>query len=138
MEASEARAHQGRNVKRIREMLGIKQEALALDLGISQQAISQLEQREALEREMLEKIAGVLKVSPEAIESFSEEKAITIISNSFHDDSVAFSENYKCTFNPLDKVVQLYDEKIALYERMLRDKQELIERLEKALAQPGK
>ena len=38
-----ATSHHGRNVKRIREMLGIKQEALAIDLGISQQAISALE-----------------------------------------------------------------------------------------------
>jgi transcriptional regulator with XRE-family HTH domain len=48
--------HHGRNVKRIREILGIKQEALAMDLGISQQAISSLEQREALDKDLLEKI----------------------------------------------------------------------------------
>jgi transcriptional regulator with XRE-family HTH domain len=47
--------HEGRNVKRIREILGIKQDALAMDPGISQQAISALEQKEALDREMLEK-----------------------------------------------------------------------------------
>jgi DNA-binding XRE family transcriptional regulator len=29
----EQKVHQGRNVKRFREMLGIKQEALAFDLG---------------------------------------------------------------------------------------------------------
>jgi len=29
----EQKIHQGRNVKRFREMLGIKQEALAFDLG---------------------------------------------------------------------------------------------------------
>lgn len=38
-----ATPHHRRNVKRIREMLGIKQEAMAIDLGISQQAISALE-----------------------------------------------------------------------------------------------
>jgi transcriptional regulator with XRE-family HTH domain len=48
--------HHGRNVKRIREILGIKQEALAMDPGISQQAISSLEQREALDKDLLEKI----------------------------------------------------------------------------------
>ncbi len=37
--------HEGRNVKRIREILGIKQDALAFELGLSQQAISQLEQK---------------------------------------------------------------------------------------------
>ena len=65
--------HEGRNVKRIREILGIKQDALAMDLGISQQAISALEQKEALDRDMLEKVAKALKVSPEAIKNFNEE-----------------------------------------------------------------
>jgi hypothetical protein len=29
-------------------------------------------------------------------------------------------------FNPIEKVVELYDEKIALYERMLKEKEEAI------------
>jgi DNA-binding XRE family transcriptional regulator len=35
--------HQGRNVKGFREMLGIRQNVIAFELGISQQAISSLE-----------------------------------------------------------------------------------------------
>ena len=53
----EKKIHQGRNVKRIRKILGIKQEAPAMDLGISQQAISALEQKEALDRDTLDKVA---------------------------------------------------------------------------------
>ena len=67
---TEKTIHEGRNVKRIREMLGIKQDALAMDLGLSQQAISALEQKEALDKDMLEKIAAVLKVPVEAIKNF--------------------------------------------------------------------
>ncbi|WP_310586788.1 helix-turn-helix domain-containing protein [Runella salmonicolor] len=44
-------------MKRIREMLGIKQDALALSLGVSQQAISQLEQKEIIDAHTLEKLA---------------------------------------------------------------------------------
>jgi transcriptional regulator with XRE-family HTH domain len=62
-----AMVHEGRNVKRIREILGIKQEALAVDLGISQQAVSALEQKEELDRKTLEKVAKALKVTSEAI-----------------------------------------------------------------------
>ncbi len=113
--------HEGRNVKRIREILGMKQEALAYDLGLSQQAISQLEQKEALDAEILGKIAAVLKVPVEAIKNFDEQAAINVISNTFHDNS-ANNVNYHCTFNPLDKVVELY-------ERMLKDKNEMIEKL---------
>jgi transcriptional regulator with XRE-family HTH domain len=117
--------HEGRNVKRIREILGIKQEALAMDLGLSQQAISQLEQKEALDAEVLEKIATALKVPVEAIKNFSDESAINFISSTFNHSGLF---NYNCTlsFNPIDKVVELY-------ERMLKDKSEMIEKLESLL-----
>jgi transcriptional regulator with XRE-family HTH domain len=92
--------HEGRNVKRIREILGIKQDTLAMDLGLSQQAISQLEQKEALDTEVLEKIAKVLKVPVDAIKNFDEQAAINIISTNFssHDHSTMNSVNY---FQPL-------------------------------------
>jgi len=132
---TEKTIHEGRNVKRIREMLGIKQDALAIDLGLSQQAISALEQKEALDKDMLEKIAAVLKVPVEAIKNFDEESAINIIANTFNDTS--FSHNifhpHNCTFNAIDKIVELYDEKIALYERMLKEKDDIMARLEKLI-----
>jgi len=53
---TEKAIHEGRNVKRIREMLGIKQDALAMELGLSQQAVSSLEQKEALDKEVLKKL----------------------------------------------------------------------------------
>lgn len=51
----EHKIHQGRNVKRFREMLGIKQEALALDLGDdwNQKKVSLLEQKEIIEEPLL-------------------------------------------------------------------------------------
>lgn len=36
-------------------------------------------------------------------------------------------------FNPLDKVVELYDEKNALYERMLKEKDRMIEWLQEVV-----
>lgn len=48
--------HLGHNVKRIREILGIKQDTLATQLGLSQQAISSLEQKETLGLPMLNKV----------------------------------------------------------------------------------
>jgi len=120
--------HEGRNVKRIREILGVKQDTLASELGLSQQAISQLEQKEALEKDMLEKIAAVLKVPVEAIKNFDEQAAINVISNTFHDHS-ANNVNYQCTFNPLEKMVELYEaliksekEKVEILERILNKK----------------
>ena len=64
----------------------------------------------------------------EAIKNFDEEKAIYNIQNNY--DNAANNINYQ--FNPIDKIVQLYDEKIALYERM-KDKSDMIEKLEELL-----
>ncbi|WP_294271959.1 helix-turn-helix transcriptional regulator [uncultured Chryseobacterium sp.] len=129
--------HQGRNIKRFREMLGIKQEALAFDLNCSQQKISILEQKETVEKDMLEKIAGLLNVPVEAIENMEEEQAINIIANTFHESSAfAYTANIKPTFHPLEEVLKLHDEKIALYERMLKEKDEMMAKLEQYLQKP--
>lgn len=123
------KVHEGRNVKRFREMMGIKQEGLAASLGEdwSQKKISVLESKEKIEDALLAEIAKILKVPEEAIRNFDEERAVNIIANTFQDDSVAYAENYKCTFNPLDKLMEtveeikkLHAEKEALYERLLK------------------
>ena len=125
---TEKSVHEGRNVKRIREILGIKQDALAIELGLSQQAVSALEQKEALDKDTIEKIAKALKVTPESIKMFSEESVINIISNTFnsHDTSTLNAVNYYPTFNALDKMIELYEallksekEKVALLEKLL-------------------
>lgn len=128
--------HQGRNVKRFREMLGIKQEALAFDLGDdwNQKKISLLEQKQEIEPELLEQIADVLKVPAEAIKNFDEDKAVNIISNTFSDDAVAYANNYKCNFNPIDRLVETLDENKKLYKTLLKEKEEKIALLEKMLA----
>jgi transcriptional regulator with XRE-family HTH domain len=133
--ATKKKIHEGRNVKRFREMLGIKQDALAADLGDdwNQQKVSLLEQKETIDPTLLEQISTVLKIPAEAIQNFDEDSAINIISNTFHDEAVAYAEQYKCQFNPLDKIVQLHEEKIALYERMLKEKDEMMARLEKLI-----
>jgi len=119
--------HQGRNVKRFREMLGIKQEALALELGEewNQRKVSLLEQKEVIEPNLLDQVANVLKVPVEAIKNFDEQAAVNVISSTInnHDNSSVYG-SYQ--FNPLDKVIELY-------ERMLKDKDAMIERLEKLL-----
>ena len=127
----EKKAHHGRNVKRLREMLGIKQETLAEGLGLSQQTVSRFESQEELEDDILNKIANVLHVQVEAIKSFDEDVAINIIHNTFtsNDNSIAIN------FNPIDKVVRLYDEKIELYERLLKTEQDKNSLLEKLLAE---
>ncbi|UKB80333.1 helix-turn-helix domain-containing protein [Chryseobacterium sp. MEBOG07] len=127
--------HQGRNIKRFREMLGIKQDALAFDLGEdwNQKKVSLLEQKETIEENILEKISQILKVPVEAIENMDEEQAINIIANTFDNGSILNGINHNPSFHPIDKVLQLHEEKIALYERMLKEKDEMMARLEQLI-----
>ncbi|HWI90457.1 MAG TPA: helix-turn-helix transcriptional regulator [Flavisolibacter sp.] len=127
-----AMVHEGRNVKRIREMLGVKQEALAMDLGISQQAVSQLEQKEALDKEMLEKISEVLKVPVDAIKNFDSDKVIYNISCNFSDNAVNNNAINIQNINPVEKWLEALEENKKLYEQLLkaeREKNVLLERI---------
>ncbi len=128
--------HHGRNIKRFREMMGIKQEALAFSLGPdwSQKKISLLEQKEEVEEDLLRQVGEILRIPVEAFQNFDEEQVVNIISNTVNNNDNSSGNslyNYYPTFNPIDKIVQLYDEKIALYERMLKEKDEMMARLER-------
>jgi hypothetical protein len=114
-------------------MLGIKQEVLAFQLGDdwSQKKISLLEQKEEVEANLLSQIAEVLKLPVEAFQNFDEEQAITVIASTFNDNAAVVYNNP--VFNPIDKIIQLHEEKIALYERMLKEKDEMMERLERLI-----
>ena len=127
---TEKTIHEGRNVKRIREILGVKQDALAAELGLSQQAVSALEQKEKIDDKILEDVAKILNVPSEAIRNMNDDSTTNYF-NSFSGNSVnngaVFAFN--STFNPLDKMVELYEallkserEKIALLEKMLDKK----------------
>lgn len=132
------KVHEGRNVKRFREMLGIKQETLAAGLGEdwTQKKISLLEQKETIEPAILEQVAKILNVPAEAIRNFDEEQAIHNIQNNY--DSAVVNAgptiNYKCTFNPLDKWAEEIAENRRLYERLLQAEKEKMALLEKILA----
>lgn len=141
--------HEGRNVKRFREMLSIKQDALAFELGDdwNQQRISLLEQKETIDVALLKQISGVLKIPVEAFQNFDEEQAVNIIASTINNNDNAVMHgpsiySNQPTFNidpaekwleALEEIKKLNEEKIALYERMLKDKEEMISRLEQLL-----
>ncbi|HBC04248.1 MAG TPA: helix-turn-helix transcriptional regulator [Aequorivita sp.] len=129
----EQKVHEGRNVKRFREMLGMKQEALAYELGEewNQKKISLLEQKESIETDLLKEISEVLHIPVEAFKNFDEEKAVNVISNTFNDNAAVINNNP--TFHPIEQLIKLHDEKIALYERMLKEKDEMMTRLERLI-----
>ncbi|HEY1009879.1 MAG TPA: helix-turn-helix transcriptional regulator [Daejeonella sp.] len=115
--------HIGRKISRVRELRGMKQEALALEIGVSQQTISDIERSDVVKDETLEKVATALGVSVEGLKNFSEEAVFNIIGNTFSDNSQN-NNNYLCTINPLEKIIELY-------ERLLQSEREKVELLKK-------
>ena len=124
----ENRRHVGRNLQRIRVYLGMKQEALAADLGVNQQVISKIEKQEEIEEGFLKRIAEVLGISEEVIKDFDVEKTIFNINHHNYKDA-NISEGATTyaivqQINPLEKIVELY-------ERLLKSEQDKFEILKK-------
>ena len=116
------RRHIGRNIQRIRVYLGMKQEALVADLGVSQNIISKIEKEPEIEEGLLNQLASALGISAEVIKDFDVEKAIyninNIRDNTFEQGSTSIAQQ----FNPVDKIIELY-------ERLLQSEREKIELL---------
>ena len=117
--------HIGRNISRIRELRGMKQEALAFAIGVTQQTVSNIEGSETIDEEKLDAIAEVLGVSAEAIKNYSDEAVFNIIGNTVnnHDNAALFQ--YHPTFNPIDKLIELYERLV----QAEKDKNEYLEKL---------
>ncbi len=130
-ETTVKKSNHGANVRRWREWRNVNQDVLAEYIGVSQATLSGYEKKDKLEQDILDKIAKALDIPVEAITELEQGASINIVSSTLHDNAGSII-NYP-TFNPLDKVVQLYDEKIALYERMLKEKNEAIALLHEVL-----
>lgn len=133
------RPHHGRNLKRFREILGIKQEVIAYQLGDDwdQKKISRLEEKEIIEDELMEQIAAILKVPADAIRNFDEDKIVQIISNTFRDQSflVGYAGINAPTFNPLDKLLEQVEKNEKLYNQLLAEKDKRNSLMEELLKQ---
>jgi transcriptional regulator with XRE-family HTH domain len=108
--------HFGRNIVRIRELRDIKQETLAAGLGISQQAVSKMEQTAEIDNERLQQVADILGVTVEGLKNFSEDAIINNINCTFADNAI----NTLYQYNPIEKIVELYD-------RLLQSEREKVE-----------
>ena len=113
----EKKIHQGKNITRFRQMLGMKQDALASNMGDdwTQIKISRLESKDEIDPAILEEVARALKVPVEAI---------TVNNNDNASGNSLLS--YYPTFNPIDKIVEIL-------ERTIREKDEEIERMRKEM-----
>lgn len=120
----------GANARRWREWRDVKQDALADQIGVSQATLSGYEKKSKLEPEVIEKIAKALDIPEEAITELGESTSINIFSGTWQDNA-ANCQNYNPTFNPLEKVVELYErllkaeqEKVAMLQEIVEGKKE--------------
>ena len=127
--------HHGHAVKRIRNTLGIKQDALATDVGMSQTMISRYEQRKVIEDDVIEKIAKVLNVSPEFIKEMEEDPVTVIVENNTFEkgnNNIGYITDNNIVNNPIEQILELNKEMQSLYERMLdleKEKNALFEKM---------
>ncbi|MCS2891783.1 helix-turn-helix transcriptional regulator [Parabacteroides faecis] len=122
----------GANARRWREWRDVKQDALADQIGVSQATLSGYEKKSKLEPEVIEKIAKALDIPEEAITELGESTSINIFSGTWQDNAYGNNgQNYNPTFNPLEKVVELYErllkaeqEKVAMLQEIVEGKKE--------------
>lgn len=139
------RVHQGMNVRKLRGYEGVKQFDLADKMGVTQQFVSKLERQPVIAKEYMERIADVLKVTPEVIENMEEAPATVVIENNTYDfesgsnNNGQFVTGYISEVNdnkvlhPIEKLLELTKENASLYERMMANEKEKAELLEKLL-----
>jgi transcriptional regulator with XRE-family HTH domain len=127
MEATTVKkSNHGPNLRRWREWRNINQDILAELIGVSQTTLSTYEKKDKLEPEVLKKLAKALEIPVEAITDINNESPINIFSGTFTESSVGGAngmENNQLTFNPIDKVAELY-------ERLLKSEQEKVAMLQ--------
>ena len=116
----------------MRELLNFTQEDVAEKLGVTQQTVSNIESNETVDHDQLIKMAKAMGVSAEAIKHLEEDAAVYNIVTT-HDQKGGNALNYNCTFNPLDKLMEVIEENKKLYEALLKEKEEKVAMLERFL-----
>ncbi len=117
----------GPNIKFLRNLKGLKQETVAIELGISQAEYSLIENSDAVDDQIIFQIAQIINGTPEIIKEFNENQAFYSIENKV--DNTTITENahgIHQVFSPVEKVVELY-------ERLLASEKEKIEILRSKL-----
>ena len=96
--------------------------------GITSHLI-RLREKRRIGTEVLEKITKALDIPTEAITELNEGALINIYSGTWQDNATAAGSIQNQTFNPIDKIVELYErllkaeqEKVAMLHEIIKDK----------------
>ncbi|MGK6353571.1 helix-turn-helix domain-containing protein [Parapedobacter sp. DT-150] len=111
----EDKIHEGHNLKRIREIIGLKQSALGslCPSKFTQQRISEFENSIQIDEPILAELAEALGVTPEFVRNFREEKAIYNIQNyntfEVSEKSAGINNQPTITHDSADKIAALLE-----------------------------
>jgi len=124
--------HVGHNITRFRHLRGLKQEALADMIGVTQQTMSRHEQQKVVNPDVLKRIARALNVPEDVLQNLEDDNTTFIIENNTFGDNdnigigAQIEQDKKNVYNPIDKIVELM-------ERLLQHEQEKSQKLEERL-----
>lgn len=140
------RVHHGRNIRRTRVEKNMNQEGLSELVHLSQPAVSKYEKMRVIDDEMLQRFARALNVPFDYLKTLEEDAQTVVFENntvndseqntggakisigtvkSYTEDTDSSNDNRVNNFNPIDK--------IELYERLLKEKDEKYAALERRL-----
>ncbi|HVW99081.1 MAG TPA: helix-turn-helix transcriptional regulator [Candidatus Babeliaceae bacterium] len=105
--------HIGKNIARLRGFRQLPQKEMASRLNMAQQTYSAIESKEEIDDDLLERIADVLGFPVQALKELDSHSILSINQQGGNAGSVFYQ------YNPNEKMQELY-------ERMLRDKDEII------------
>lgn len=140
MISQDKNVHHGRNIKYARSWKGLKQEDLAEAMNLSQSQVSMLESQAKIDDETIKKVATVLGIDDAFIKNFEPENAMRSFNLNFSESPVTISsaENSRediviqgeqenityNTYNPLEKVSELYERIVRLKVELANSKNE--------------
>ncbi|MES2387833.1 MAG: helix-turn-helix transcriptional regulator [Bacteroidota bacterium] len=112
----------GRKIKKIRELRDFTQEYVAYEIGMTQSSYSDIERGNTdVSFTAIEKIAGVLEVSPTALIEFDEN---VVFNNApYAHQTLAYGDSHITHNGITEKFEKLYEEKT----KLLEDKIKLLE-----------
>lgn len=114
--------NRGENVRRWRSILSLTQEELAEKLNIAQPKVSNLEQQEVIDDEILEEISKAIGIPVKLLKECDHEDNMTKIINFFNSDSgtQTLIENQHQINNPIEKISELYERIVELTAKNIR------------------
>lgn len=123
----------GNNIRTIRELRGMKQSALAQSLGFTQQRLSLIEKKKAIDPGLLSRIADALAVPSSLIQQLNPDALLTFIQFMHSIYEIPAVNKTRSAFELLHKIDEMFRENKRLAQRLLEMEKQHTTLLQKLL-----